>query len=467
MLPKWLRVLNFSDRDVVFDDRTGRHVAYPADTAAKRIGTDQRLIIAGMLTALDPSRLIVYRTQHPLFLAQRRAFLAPNPNAHPPGGYRWRLFHVEQLGLEALALWHAADGRRTVAQLADSLGHPVPALIATMAKLTAFDMQVLVARPDRIAPDHLALCRVVGPPRQANVRTAAMYAGSSTALGAFHEQIGDATTRFDHAETTLAHALAQPHAALGGATFGERLATVLLARFRGQRALSVAEVGGGTGELGAAVVATAANQRKIDYLRIDRSPNLLAAQAAMNVGTRGIAGDALDLPIPDGTIDLLIANEVIADLPSERDEHGWKNTGAEQFVRECARVLKPRGTAYLSEFGSLDDDPEETEQLDHPEVSIRFSTLARLAEGLGMRAEIIPIAEFLSIDLEARWLWRPHLAAVRAVDVLNGRPMTAARAWSAETLDLAEPIEGLRWVSLHEEGPGPLPARMFALVLTR
>lgn len=468
MLPNWLRVLSFSDRDVVFDDRTGRHVVYPAGTAAERIHTDQRLISAGMLAALEPARLFLYRTRQPLFLAQRRAFLVPNPSEHPPGGHLWRLFHVEQLGMGALALWHAADGRRTVAQLADSLGHPVRALLTMMAKLTKFDVQMLVARPDKIALDHLALCRVVSPPRQPNTRTPTMYADNSTALGPFHEQLADATTRFDHAETTLAHALARPHTALGGVPFGARLAEVLLARFRGKRPLSVAEVGGGTGELGAAFVATAAaHGRPLDYLRIDRSPGLLAAQERVNVGTRGMLGDALALPLADGSVDLLVANEVIADLPSERTEHGWKNTGAEQFVRECARVLKPRGTAYVSEFGSLDDEPEETEQLDHPEVSIRFSALARLAEGLGMKAEVFSISQFLSIDLDARWLWRPHLAAVRAVDALHDRPPTQARAWSPETLDLAEPVEGLRWVSMREEGPGPLPARMFALVLTR
>ena len=53
------------------------------------------------------------------------------------------------------------------------------------------------------------------------------------------------------------------------------------------------------------------------------------------------------------------------------------------------------------------------------------------------------------------------------------------RAWTPETLaaDLAarsealqrdvDHLEGLRWVTLHDEGPGPLPARTWALTLRR
>lgn len=463
MLPTWLRLLTFNDRDVVFDERTGRHVVYPAGTAHQRLGSDQRLAV--MLAAMDTSRLFLHRTCHPVFVPGRGALLLPDPAIHPAGGHPWRLFHVEHL---ALALWNAADGRRTLAQLAVALGHPVGAVVLAVRKLAKFDVQAVVARPDRLPPEHLALCRVVGPTRERYARSGEQTRASATDLGGFHERIADAATRFDHAETTLAHALALPHPAVGGGTFGARLASVLLRGVSARGGLSVVEVGGGTGELGAAFVAYSRGLGpKLAYLRIDRSPALLQAQSSLNTGTQGMIGDALALPVASATVDVLIANEVIADLPSERGPGGWQNTGAEQFIHECGRVLRPGGIAYLSEFGSIDDEPEETEQLDHPEVSIRFADLVLAAGRLGLETALSPVAEFLSLDLDARWLWRPHLAAVRALDVLNGRPLTAARAWTPDTLVTAEPVERLRWVTLRDEGPGPLPARMFVLTLRK
>lgn len=466
VLPAWLRLLSFGDRDVVFDERTGRHVAYPQGGADRQLSTDQRLVALGMLSTPDPARWVLYRKHHPILLPRRSSLLVPDSAEHPAGGHDWKLF---RLGSQELALWSAADGKRTMAQLAMSLGLPVPAIVARAGPMAAHNVQAFVARPDRVAASHPSLCVVVGPPREKHRRTAAMYDDHSTQLGAFHGAISDEKTRFDHAETTLAHALSVPHAALGGQPFGARLADALFERCRARSTpLKVLEVGGGTGELGAAFVQRSQTvNRRVRYTRVDRSPALLQLQSENNPDSEGKLGDALALPLPALSIDLLIANEMIADLPSKLGPDGWHNVGAEAFVEECARVLRAGGMAYLSEFGSLDDPPEETEQLDHPEVSIRFLRLQAVAEAAGLRATVMPIAELLSMNLEASWLWRPHLAAVRAVDRLNSRALTAARAWAPETLATPEPIEGLRWVSMREEGPGPLPARMFALLLEK
>lgn len=472
MLPPWIRLLPFGSTLTVFDDRTGRDFVVSAE--AGDVESSPRLLKSGFLDPLDPATVVPHRKLHPLFLPSERALLCPDPASHPPGGWSWRTIKLEP---RSLALWAAVDGRATVPRIAERTGIAVEEALVRLGELAAWPVHAVLLRAERVRPDHPSLCRVIGPPREPNRREATMYAGesaeppgpfglagsSSTALGGFHDAIDDAETRFDLAETTLAHALALPHPALGGQRYGERLCDRVLAGDA-----RCVEIGGGTGELGAAFLDRArVRGLRVDYLRVDRSPALLALQAGKMPGTNGIVGDALAMPLPDGSVDLLIANEIIADLPSSLTAEGWSNDGALLFVEEVARVLAPGGTAFLSEFGSEADEPEETEQLDHPEVSIRFDRLVVQAGRLGLQARLVPIADLLGLDLGARWLWRPHLGALRHLDHRGGRPPTAARAWTPETLRLGEPVEGLRWVTLQEEGPGPLPARMWALVVNR
>src|SRR5439155_1516149 len=49
-------------------------------------------------------------------------------------------------------------------------------------------------------------------------------------LAAYHDHITDAAAQFDDTETTLSHLFREPHRALGGATFGARLAEALVRR---------------------------------------------------------------------------------------------------------------------------------------------------------------------------------------------------------------------------------------------
>ncbi len=452
----WLRIVAVGASLTVFDDRTGRDLNLPAVGDPGALLRHPRLVRSGFLEALDPATEIPYRKLHPLFLPDTAELLCPDPTRHPPGGHPWRTFRLEP---RSLSLWHAIDGRATVAQIADRTQIPVTEALARFGGLASWGIQAVLLRRDRVRRDHPSLCRIVGRPREPNARDPSMYAGTATALGDFHDAIADSETRFDLAETTLAHALGVPHPALGGQRYGERLWNRLPGRGR------CVEVGGGTGELGAAYLSRAVGQ--LDYVRVDRSPALLAFQGEKMPGTRGLVGDALALPIPDGGVDVLICNEVIADLPSSRTANGWENIGALRFVDEIKRVLAPGGVAFVSEFGTEADEPEEAEQLDHPEVSIRFDRLVQRAQSLGLEARLTPVAEFLGLDLEARWLWRPHLGALRHLDHRAGRPPTPARAWTPETLPLAEKVEGLRWVTLREEGPGPLPGRTWVLRLRR
>jgi SAM-dependent methyltransferase len=471
--PRWLRVVEVGASRHLFDDRTGRALPLRPEV---HWHDDPRVLAGGFVEALDLDVLIPKRKLHPLFLPERGQFLLPDPSVRSPGGHPWRAWRPEPA---SLALWARADGRRTARQIADLCRIAEVEAEARFSEMAAWPRQLLVLRPDRLRDGHPALATVVGAARAPNARNEGMYADGSpdgrgpgggataaTALGDFHEAMADADTRFDLAETTLAHALGLPHPALGGRRYGAAVWDAI----GGDRGAAprVLEVGPGTGELAEAALERAARLgQRPDWLRVDRAPALLAAQDARLPATEGRLGDALALPVESGTVDLLVANEVMADLPSEWRDGVWHNVGALAFLGEVARVLAPGGRAFLSEFGSESDDPEETEQLDHPEVSIRFDCLVAEAARLGLRARLTGIAELLWMKLDAEWLWRPHLGALRTLDALAGRPPTAGRAWNRDSLVLAEPVEGLRWVTLHEEGPGPLPARMFVLVVDR
>ena len=348
------------------------------------------------------------------------------PDRPTSGGFTYRAVPVSP---EEAALWRRIDGRRSLRELG---GLP--------AAWTSLELQIVQLRPGRWRPRDPSLWRRCAPPRPRAARSSDMWTGGATSLGTFHEGIADAATRFDRAETTLAHVFQDPHPALAGRTWGQALRDWLGPRER------VLEIGGGVGSV-------ARDLRP--QVRLDRSPQLLEVQAGACPDSLGVLGDATDLPFPEDSFDGVVVNEVIADLPARRVEGRLVNEGAFACIREVARVLRPGGRAWISEFGGWGLEPEETEQLDHPEVSIDFEACQRVAGG-----RVAPVAEELGLDLSARWLHRLSWTALRA-----RWPDLPARAWTSETVPLPEPVEGLVDVSLREEGPGPLPSRFRVLVL--
>ena len=77
---------------------------------------------------------------------------------------------------------------------------------------------------------------------------------------------------------------------------------------------SVVDVGCGTGHLAAAVVARWPACR---VLGVDPSPSFVAAAAERLVGTPATVrvGDAMDLPIADGSVDAALASLVLTFVP--------------------------------------------------------------------------------------------------------------------------------------------------------
>jgi SAM-dependent methyltransferase len=233
-----------------------------------------------------------------------------------------------------------------------------------------------------------------------------------------------ARRRFDEVECTISHLLRFPHPALGGRRYGEALLTAIAARGILPRHSGVVEIGGGAGHIAeAAFRGDAGPFTGARWTSLDLSPALVAAQRrrvlepsqprGAHPRWSGVRADAVSLPIRSASLDgLLLANEVIADLPVENG----RNTGALQLVQEISRVLAPGGGAVLTEFGG-DFPPGPLHLLaalgqgEHVEWSIDFRALRTAAAGAGLAVEEIPLHELIAADLSVRCasytdLWR-------------------------------------------------------------
>jgi SAM-dependent methyltransferase len=498
-------VLEAAGGPVLWSARTGRSL--PVSRAALEALADwpeglapsptlapfvTRLAAHGLLGADDSpvDALYACRSRLPLLFPATPCLWVPVPTEHPAGGHPWRALPIEA---HEVALWRAFNGARTVAAAAAHAGVDVAAARRFLTRLTGPDVQAVQLRTAPLARRDPSLERLVAPARDAHpARADGMYGShGETRLEPWHaSHVVHGPTHFDNVETTVAHAFALPHPALDGEPFGARLHDVLAARGAVPADGLIVEIGPGDGELGEAFLARAA--RPLDYLRVDASPELLRTQRQRMPGTREALGSATALPVPDRGVQLVLCNEVIADLTAVPWDGGadaegparevaervrsyglpllpgraWYNLGAWKLVEELARVLAPGGTAYVSEFGTLDESPEEATQLDHPEVSIHFGHLQAVAEALGLRARVEPMAELLKFDMSAQQLSRHSYEALRARCAAEGRHLPA-RAGSPATLRLPWPVEGLHWVPLSERGPGPLLTRFHALFIER
>ena len=233
-----------------------------------------------------------------------------------------------------------------------------------------------------------------------------------------------ARRRFDDVECTISHLLRFPHPALGGRRYGEALLAGIGDRGIGPGQSGVIEIGGGAGHVAeAAWRGDAGAFSGARWTAIDLSPALMAAQRrrllepsqprGAHPRWAGVRADALGLPLRSRSVDgLLLANEVIADLPTE----GRLNSGAVRLVEEIARVLLPGGAAVLTEFGG-DFDPGPVRLLaafgqgEHVEWSIDFRQLRAAGARAGLAVEELPLHALLGADLSVRCasytdLWR-------------------------------------------------------------
>ena len=490
--PGWRLWVLADGRTAIWSELTGRHFPVSKalldrirDGSALPSAIRRRLDDLGRADELLVDR-VVCRSAYAMVLPDHGVLWHASPAERTAGGFPWRATALSDAELQ---LHLAVNNSRTVLQLAQQTGLTLQAVLDALVPFLRPEVQAYQLRRTPPRTRDRSLHHLVAPARPVGPRRADQYdARGATTLGAWHEDgITDSATHFDNVETTFAHAFATPHAALDGQAYGARLYDRLVTRNLLPAHATVLEVGPGTGQLAADLLDAdreTDRPRVIRYLRLDRSPVLLAAQGERAPASEGVLGDATAPPVADGTVDLLLSNEVLADLPAvprtraaadpvavrmvrygltPLPEGARYNLGAWQLVEAGARILKPGGAMVLTEFGDIDELPTETVQLDHPEVSIHFRHLALVAAGCGLQAQLEPVRDLVGVQVHTQWLSRASWEGIRALHRAENQHVEA-RAWTARTVPRMTRVVGLVDVPITEDGPAPVVQRLWALV---
>ncbi|MSP92702.1 MAG: methyltransferase domain-containing protein [Myxococcales bacterium] len=486
--------------------------------AAHRIlvapATDERAAVLDGYPIRGPW-IVVHHVEPDRAVAYVSRGFGPEPWAQP---------RAEELAGADLTLWRNLDGERSARELAELVAVQTPMdrttarrhVLATLARWTHPDHQLarLLLRPHsalRTLPAYATSTMPYAPFDQP-ADAAATPQGGARDLTDYHSfSIADAELQFEELETTMSHLFADPHPALRHRTWAAALVDAAVARgwLRPGHATSV-EVGGGTGRFAEGWVRALRDRHP--HLEpdaactvIELSPVLHAAQARRltpwGPRFRSTLGHAEALALPDASVDLLVCNEVIADLRLGLidpellagdadaladvrryglDLAGAANpvaiqVGAARLIEQLARVLRPGGVAVLTEFGAERQTPIESTHLDHAEWSVHFGHLIQVARCLGLGAHLEPVAALVGLDGAVPVLatTRTQFRNLRALLAAHGialpkRAMTPPefRARCRDRIDVAA-IEGLHWTPAGERVMGLRPPEFLALVVTR
>ena len=287
--------------------------------------------------------------------------------------------------------------------------------------------------------------------------------------GYYAASILDADAQFDHQETTLSHLFRFPHPALGGRTYGQALVDGLIAsgELPASQHLRILEIGGGLGFFAQALVTHLQSLgRRVTYDILELSPALASAQRARNEGlpVQVHPGDVLKVDWPSDSYDLIVANEMIGDLPSVRMSHEeagldrddlvgeayqaflaergpggamaaaytlgladapdpfYLNTGAMTLIKRVSAHLAPGGVAFLSEFGDMNRWPVLSTHLDHPELSIHFGHLSAVARAEGLEDRFVFVMDLIDMarDVEGLRTTRSYFKALKGLLAIHG-----------------------------------------------
>jgi len=437
-------------------------------------------------------------------------------------------------GAEAQLFLAAKGGEKTAAEIAAALektnpGQDLKAELARLLfRLTHSDRQVLKL-VDRPLFEYLAFpppyLRSTMPfARLDEARDQTGEGPEVVDLTAFHRrEIEDAAAQFDVEETTLSHMFREPHEALKGRSYGEAFSDAVLERRLLPEAprLEVVEVGGGVGFFALRFLrALQARDRSLyertRYTIVDLSQVLQDSQRMLTFGlqrdVRFVRANASrGLPLREGSVDLLLSNEVIADLetvrllradvgakkvpakahPSVKEalalirrhdlpvddapEVFWLNLGALKLVEELARALRPGGAAVLTEFGGESRYPVESTHLSHGEFSIHFGHLAHVARRLGLEVELTDVLSLLGFDGDVRVLatTRSFFESLRTLLGRRGISLQklaytekGMRDLLAGRMDL-EKLHGLSFRAIRDRALGLFPPEFLVAVIKK
>jgi hypothetical protein len=372
---------------------------------------------------------------------------------------------------DGLDLLSRCDGAHTLAAMAAALSAPLA------------DVVDAVERWETVAPGMFAWRAAAAADsrfqrrlRQANRihRQWSAATGPASDNDTYHRRgITNAAVQFDRIETTVSHAFRDPHQALAGRTYGEAFCDTLLQRKALRPGSRILEIGGGVGFFARAFL-TRLQQREpalygtVRYTVLDLSATLQESQRSLcRAHQQRMAfglGDVEALQLPPECADVVVANEMIADLSIgvadtthvvrheaqneaeslvQQYRLDWTgalsrcavNVGAIRLVERLASWLAPGGTAVMTEYGSATRPPAVVALDGHNEYSIHFGHLAQVATALRMEARTENLGDFLGADGDYQVVRRSSLQTLRYHLLPHlGAADLPARAYDAATL---------------------------------
>ena len=242
----------------------------------------------------------------------------------------------------------------------------------------------------------------------------------------FHQfELVDPQLQFDQIETTISHAFRTPHPALDDRSYGEAFCDWLVESGRIQPGCRLIEIGCGLGYFANAILDRLAAgwpdiYDTLTYTLFDLSSELQSAQksncARHRDKVRFELGNIENHRFEDGRFDLVLSNEVIADLsvatvsidnvenltPKTEAERiaveyqiecvpvalGGRsvailNVGAIRMLRNIARCMAASGHAVITEYGTFGASPKAVQFSNHKEFTVHFGQLRHVARKLG------------------------------------------------------------------------------------
>jgi len=322
--------------------------------------------------------------------------------------------------------------------------------------------------------------------------------------------IVDAQKQFDEYEMTVSHAFSTPHKALQGRSFGEAFCDRLLKMKAVKTGCRMLEIGCGTGRFATDFLNRLKDTRprvypSVRYTLFDVSPVLQESQKKScevhSNQTSFILGDVHQLDFSDLRYDLIICNEMIADLEvSEANRENLQkgvlvtrgeklvarynldyeealprfivNSGAIDMVVKTAGLLAPDGTCVITEYGMKDKFPIVVSLSGHNEYSIHFGHLLLVSRTLCKAARVVNLGDFLSFDGECEYL-HEDLVKLLFQDLLpylgteDIKPPFPGDRKAIEIYlgDRLERIGNLKYVPLKDRASGITPFVFSALII--
>lgn len=449
----------------------------------------------------------------PLLKVAREVVWLP-PNAHELGiAAKWLPDsggQVCRIGNFAADILRLANGTRNAESIADNLGVDAQAINAEILTLEQ-SIPGLFTRgaADRTVHSKQQQQLEVAKKMQ-RVWEAANWSVDSNA--AFHETgIPDAHRQFDDIETTVSHLFREPHKALGGRRYGEAFCDWLLDSRMITAGANIMEIGCGVGYFASHVLNRLQHRApelydSISYTMFDLSPELQRSQRERCANhVRKIqfeSGNAEEFDFGERRFDLIISNEVIADLsvtpvcssnvsrgtPQTETEqlaihYGLDctppfqgssarvaiNSGAIRLVEKLSTILVPGGHTVLTEYGTTDQLPDAVSFGDHFEFTIHFGHLKQVAQALGMKTRLENLGDLLQFDRGFQILdLRTQNSLAKALMPELGYEELPTLAYDASMLQQlfgeAAVVENLEYQPL-DEVQSLTPFRFFALIM--